>query len=270
MRVGIIGVGVVGGAIKAYLDTRASMEVCTYDIRTEGATIEAVLSSDVCFVCVPVATLENGALDFTQLNNTLRLLSINKYQGNVVIKSTVLPGTCAKIQFQFPGLTIVHNPEFLRESSAAADFARQRAALVSGPNAVATLRLYKDLCIGVEYSPNYADTELAKYIHNCFLAMKVIFMNEITGYQEKTGMFTHASRAAHLAATQGCIGQSHLEVPGPDGQLGYGGMCFPKDMKAFIVHARRYSSQFLLETAHNINTALRGTHEKDSIHLQEK
>jgi UDPglucose 6-dehydrogenase len=82
----------------------------------------------------------------------------------------------------------------------------------------------------VAHYSDYKVTELAKYLHNCFLATKVAFMNEFYDVCQKLGADYDAVSGA--AKSQGMIGLSHLMVPGPDGLRGFGGSCFPKDTSA--------------------------------------
>jgi UDPglucose 6-dehydrogenase len=80
-------------------------------------------------------------------------------------------------------------------------------------------------------------TELIKYTHNCFLATKVELFNEIYDVCQKVGVsYPNMMQGVHAI---GKVGENHTRVPGPDGKRGYGGVCFPKDMKAFIGFARQ-------------------------------
>jgi UDP-glucose 6-dehydrogenase len=183
------------------------------------------------------------------------------------------------MQRAFFKLNIIHNPEFLREATAEKDFENQSTVLLSGKNLRRVMDAYS-LCLpGIlfETSDNYSDTELAKYIHNCFLAMKVIFMSELFAYQNKHPAFKAGQdlhRARKMAASQGGIGFTHLDTPASDGRLGFGGMCFPKDLRAFLQHqgdsCKAVSS--LLHITQMINQQARPElyEKKRPIHLQKK
>jgi len=83
---------------------------------------------------------------------------------------------------------------------------------------------------------NYETAEMIKYFNNLFFAVKVSFMNEMKLVAEKTGTINW-EKAVRGFVSDGRVGDSHLQVPGPDGKLGFGGSCFPKDINAFTTFA---------------------------------
>lgn len=261
MKIGIVGMGFVGSAVAK--NFRCAHEVSSHDIKFEGSKIEAVKNTEVCFVCVPAPTKKDWTLDLSIIRNVLYELHMIKYAGDVVIKSTVLPGSCDSLQEEFPNFNIVHNPEFLRESTSCNDFRNQPAVLLSGKSLDKVKQVYGEWEPGISFmqSENFNDTELAKYIHNCFLAMKVTFFTELTFYQERCSAFKNGqsiSLPRKMAASQGGIGYTHLMTPGNDGKIGFGGTCFPKDLKAFNQHAvASKAPQLLLQVAHQINSQFR-------------
>lgn len=176
----------------------------------------------------------NGIQDQSSLQETCQWLSENKYANPVVVKSTVLPGTCDQLRKDF-NLKIVHNPEFLTAKSPYEDFMAQPAVLLSGAvqDREAVADVYYALLpqADVVYATSYATTEIAKYTHNLFLATKVGFLNEIHRVCDKMGVSFDGVITA--AKSQGKIGENHTKVPGPDG-LGFAGACFPKDIQALI------------------------------------
>jgi UDPglucose 6-dehydrogenase len=242
MKVGVIGLGVVGGTMFDCLGRVHDMS--GFDIKEPNNTDECmreVLGSDICFVCVPTPTMEDGTQNISAIDDVFLSLFTNKYTGVVVLKSTVLPGTTRAFKEKYSKLRLVHSPEFLTEKSAKQDFLRQNCILASGDR-------YNDIIIlqacywelldlkttlfnpNFIISHNYVDTELAKYIHNTFLATKVSFMNQMYDFAKQVG--ADYEKANTMAIFQGVIGLTHNQVPGPDGRRGYGGMCFPKDTKA--------------------------------------
>lgn len=237
LTIGVIGAaGVVGQAVtENFKDT---FNIAVYDPKIKGSAFVDVLDSQALFLCLPSQTLVDGSQDLISLTNTLLRLKEVGYRQPVVIKTTVLPGTCQKFKQMFPGLIIVHNPEFLKQTTAVKDFADQTIVLLSGGATQAVESIYRMWKpeVKVMRSVHFEDTEFAKYIHNSFLAMKVIYMNEMTAYQEKLGLID-VMRAKEMAASQDGIGKSHLMVPGPDGKRGYSGACFPKDVKAILTGA---------------------------------
>ena len=82
--------------------------------------------------------------------------------------------------------------------------------------------------------------ELVKYMNNTFFATKVSIINEFKLLSDKLG--TDWDVALYGFASDGRVGDSHLHVPGPDGKLGYGGTCFPKDVNALITLAKKHNT----------------------------
>lgn len=234
-NVGVIGYGVVGSATgDVFLD--AGNKLFVYDkFKKIGSMATVASNSDIVFVCVPTPTVD-GMQDLSPLMSALGSLAQEGCRVPVVIKCTVLPGTCDRLQTLFPELKLVHNPEFLTEKNAKADFINQKAIVLSGE--FHTTQLVADVFrlafrdTPVHIYADFKTTELGKYIHNCFLATKVAFMNEVFNFAEELG--TPYDAALSVAKLQGVIGDSHTKVPGPDGHFGFGGMCFPKDTEALL------------------------------------
>ena len=175
---------------------------------------------------------------FEEINNVIDYEADN--QPIILIRSTITPGTTSKIQIEYPKMHIVFNPEFLTERSAKFDFINQSRFIVGGTwgNTMMVENLYK-WRFG-ESTPviktNYQTAELIKYMNNCFFATKVSFLNEMYQIAEKCG--ANWEEAVDGFVRDGRIGHSHMNVPGPDGKLGFGGSCFPKDIQAMIHFAQ--------------------------------
>lgn len=232
-KVGVIGVGVVGGAIKKYYEHRG-YDVLAYDRDPARSShpFEDLKECEIIFVSVPTLTLDNGNQDLMPLMTVLQNLSAMKYAGVIVHKCTVVPGTTRYFQTEYPKLRIVHSPEFLTERNAESDYRMASAILLSGSegNCLHVATFIGDKVI--HYFKDYESTEIAKYLHNCFLATKVSFMNEMFDVCKHFGV--EYAPLVDAVMWLGGIGDSHLAVPGPDGKRGWGGMCFPKDTRAFI------------------------------------
>ena len=163
--------------------------------------------------------------------------SINKRRDNIIlIRSTIIPGTTQKLQTKFKKLNLVFNPEFLTERSAKFDFINQSRFILGGSkkntNPVAELFKWRfgDSIPCIE--TNFETAEMIKYMNNCFFATKVSFMNEMKLIADKSGVDWDIAVDGFIR--DGRIGHSHIAVPGPDGKLGFGGSCFPKDLLAMI------------------------------------
>lgn len=255
MRIGIIGVGMVGGAIKSAAEAR-NLNIGLYDKYKKIGAMQDALNSEVVFVCVPTPT-NDGLQDISILKNVLADIKSESYKGVVVIKSTVLPGTVEYLSKTLETLRLAHNPEFLVEATASSDFASQEKYLVScaAADAETIARAYDLLTPDAEgiFYTDYKITETAKYFHNCFLATKVAFANEFYMYCQDHGVDYNTMIEA--AKSQGKVGTSHLRVPGPDGKFGFGGACFPKDTLALVNHD--YSHFDILRAAIKSNRVVR-------------
>jgi UDPglucose 6-dehydrogenase len=153
----------------------------------------------------------------------------------VVVKSTIPPGTTKKRNDKFDNLSVVFNPEFLTEANAVKDYENQNRIILGGPKNE-TLQLNsifsKVFPNAKIINTNSTDAEMVKYTTNSFLAMKVSFANEI--YQICKKVNADYDKVIESTIQDDRLGTSHWKVPGPDGDFGYGGHCFPKDINALI------------------------------------
>ena len=243
MKIGIVGKGFVGSAVQNGFspNTGCDAEVRVYDknpSRSLHSLEETVNESDVVFISVPTPAGIDGKIDLTILNdaiNDINEVSINR-ETIFLVRSTVVTGTTSNIQQTFPKLRIVFNPEFLTERSANFDFINQTRFILGGSkdNTTKVADLFRDRfgeSIPV-IETNYETAELIKYMNNCFFATKVSFLNEMYQVAEKSGVDWEVALDGFVR--DGRIGHSHVNVPGHDGKLGFGGSCFPKDVQAII------------------------------------
>ncbi|MFY7861964.1 MAG: UDP-glucose dehydrogenase family protein, partial [Chitinophagales bacterium] len=197
---------------------------------------DAVNKSDIIFLALPTPESEDGSADLSYVLNMARTLStiITSYKV-VVNKSTVPVGTAAMIQKIFDEtckvkVDVVSNPEFLREGYAVEDFLKPDRIVIGSSSEKATelmTKLYKPFVR--QGNPIFVmdekSAELTKYAGNAFLAMKISFMNEMANIAEKVGANIELVRKG--IGTDHRIGGAFLYAG-----LGYGGSCFPKDVKA--------------------------------------
>ena len=207
-------------------------------IRSENSLEETVNQSDFIFLSVPTPASNTGRIDLSIVEEALSEIDkTNNSDSNIVLlRSTVTPGTSSMLQKKFSNLRIVFNPEFLTERSALFDFINQSRVILGGDSKYT--KKVKDLYkhrFG-NYLPvietNYETAELIKYMNNLFFATKVSFLNEMKLVADKTNV--DWDKAMEGFVMDGRVGHSHLSVPGPDGKLGFGGSCFPKDIQAMI------------------------------------
>ena len=247
MNIGIVGNGFVGSSVAFGFSSQTGCdgaEVRIHDkdpAKSLHSLEETVHESDFIFLSVPTPSNKDGSINLDILSQCLGEINhiasqTDSYNSVYLIRSTVVPGTTRSFQEQFPKLKLVFNPEFLTERSANFDFISQSRFILGGPegNAKVVSDLYKDR-FGNSVSviiTDYESAELTKYVCNTFFATKVSFLNEMRILSDKVNANWDDVMEGFLR--DGRIGNSHSQVPGPDGKFGFGGSCFPKDIQALI------------------------------------
>ena len=246
-KIGIIGRGFVGSAVEfgfsAQTGCDAIVKVFDKDPKISLHSLsETINESDFIFVSVPTPSNSDGSINIDILHSVLSDINqINNSDNIILIRSTITPGTTRKFEKEFPKLKFVFNPEFLTERSAKYDFINQSRFILGGDK-VYTSKVASLLKWRFGYSipvieTNFETAELIKYMNNCFFATKVSFLNEMKLISDQIG--SDWDIAVEGFQRDGRIGHSHLSVPGPDGKLGFGGSCFPKDIQAIIDFAQK-------------------------------
>lgn len=205
------------------------------------------LSSGVIFVCVPTPMTEDGSCDTSIVESIVdELAKVAPSGATVCIKSTIVPGTTARLNEKHKNINVCYNPEFLREATYIEDFKKQDRIIVGGPEdgTKAVKELYQEAYPDVPViETNSTVAEMVKYITNCFLAVKVSFANEIKLLCDSLNI--DYDKVIEYATKDNRLGSSHWSVPGPDGKSGFGLTCFPKDLNAIMALCKE------LEIAHN-------------------
>tara|TARA_B110000977_G_C11074729_1_gene490744 strand:+ start:2520 stop:3350 length:831 start_codon:yes stop_codon:yes gene_type:complete len=239
MKIGIIGNGFVGNSIAFGFSPTHEVKVHDKDPKRNLNTIEEVLECDFIFVAVPTPMNEDGSISLKVVEKALQEISDKNTINNIVIlKSTMVPGSTDGFIKQFPKLNIVFNPEFLTERTAKLDFLTQARIILGGSKTLTNhvAKLFKERFMHTYIIETDTITaEMVKYMNNVFFATKVSIMNEMKMMCDAIG--ANWNEALKGFAADQRIGDSHLHVPGPDGKMGFGGSCFPKDINAFISYA---------------------------------
>ncbi len=237
-KVGVIGNGFVGEAISFAFSSVSKLYVYDIDPLKSIHELETVHNSDFVFVCVPTPMFEDGSQDLSYVESVFKKATNKPIY---IIKSTILPGTTNQLTKKYSGSKIIFSPEFLTERTAKLDMLTQSRIILGGDI---------DLCQQVKIlfnkrfkSKNIIQTdsktaELIKYMNNTFFATKVSMMNEFKLLCDKIG--ANWEDALKGFSSDGRVGDSHLNVPGHDGKLGYGGTCFPKDVNAILSFSKKY------------------------------
>ena len=256
MKVGVIGNGFVGES-QAFAFS-LSNEVMIYDVDPKRTfnTLEEVHTADIIFVCVPTPMHESGDQDLSIVKEVFT----HAKEGPIyIIKSTVEPGTTKSLQEEYPNLNIVFSPEFLTERIAKLDMMMQARIIFGGDRKLTDKieELYRGRFMNRHFIHTDSTTaEFIKYMNNCFFATKVSLLNEYYRLGQKAGIDWET--AMHGFAADGRVGDSHMQIPGPDGKLGFGGACFPKDINAFIKYGKANNLDMnVLEAAWKTNLEVR-------------
>ena len=218
----------------------------------------AVKKSEVCFIAVGTPQGEDGSCDLQYVLKVAEQIAkaMNGYKV-IVDKSTVPVGTAEKVTEIIKANTthpfdVVSNPEFLKQGNAVDDFLSPDRVVI-GSNSDKATKIVQEI-----YSPflrtgnrivvmDTKSAEMTKYAANSFLAIKISFMNEIANLCEKVGANAEMVRIG--ISTDNRIGNKFL-FPG----LGYGGSCFPKDVKALIKTGQENGCDMsIIKAADNVN-----------------
>ena len=297
MKIAVVGTGYVGLVVGACFAENGNTVVCVDKEESKIATLKAgrlpiyepgleeivrrnhveerlafttdlptaVRASEIVFIAVGTPQNEDGGADLQHVLDVARDVgrAMNKYTV-VVDKSTVPVGTAARVRTAIAGETtqpfsVVSNPEFLKQGAAVDDFMKpDRVVVGTEPDDGRAAAIMKEL-----YGPftrtgapvlvmDTASAELSKYAANSLLASRISFMNEMANVCEVVGADVNQVRKA--IGTDRRIGTSFL-FPG----VGYGGSCFPKDVKALLKSSRdRGYDCKMLRAVEDVNEAQKG------------
>jgi UDPglucose 6-dehydrogenase len=219
---------------------------------------EAVDSSEVIFLALPTPPGADGAADLSMVLDTAQKIAKIASKTKVVVnKSTVPVGTADKVRAIFEANTnipmhVVSNPEFLKEGAAVQDFMKPDRIVIGSrdPGAIEIMKeLYEPFVRTGNpiYIMDERSSELTKYAANSMLAMKISFMNEIANICDLVGANVDHVRVG--IGSDGRIGPQFL-FPG----AGFGGSCFPKDLKALIKTSEEFGHDFtILKAVNEVN-----------------
>jgi nucleotide sugar dehydrogenase len=257
-KVGVIGNGFVGES-QAYTFSPVA-DVKIFDVDPVKATHDLleVLSQDFIFVCLPTPMKENGEQDISYIENFFSNIGLYNTDAIFILKSTVLPGTTKQLTDKF-NFNIVFSPEFLTEKTAKLDMLTQSRIIFGGDRELCLKVL--ELFIARFGKKHYIITdsttaEFTKYMANTFLAVKVSVVNEFYRMADELGVEWNDALEGFVSDPR--IGNSHTQVPGHDGKLGFGGTCFPKDINALITLGKELGVNMnTLEAAWKTNLEVR-------------
>ncbi len=190
-----------------------------------------ISGSDVVFICVGTPSSDDGSVNLDYTFSAARSIA-DVDHGIVAVKSTVVPGTTAKVR-AIVGPRVAVNPEFLREGRAISDFMNpDRVVIGCESDEVFSVleQLYSQFKTTI-IRCSLETAEMTKYANNAFLATKISFINEIANMCERFG--ADIGGVAHAIGLDSRISPKFLRAG-----IGFGGSCFPKDVKALVARAK--------------------------------
>jgi UDPglucose 6-dehydrogenase len=262
MNIGIVGLGHVGGAVRFGFETKRGHNVSVYDKKLSDTSLKGLLAnSELVFICVDTPQKSDGSCDTSNVEalcTEINMLAESEGKvRDVVIKSTVEPGTSERLAKQLNWIRLAVNPEFLLERSAIHDFCHQ------------------DICIvGTEYQDLYnkivsahgnlaaqfikttpVNAELVKYFCNVFNATRIIFANLFYDVAKRVG--ADYDECKTIATKRHNMIDAYLDCN--EHLRGFGGACLPKDANAILAFCTREGVSYkflrgLLEDNERLNS----------------
>jgi UDPglucose 6-dehydrogenase len=240
--IGVIGNGFVGSAVVYAFKQDCNVKIFDLDANRATNTFEETINQDIVFICVPtpMVDVEGGECNLSIVETVFEQIAAkNKRTDNAfVIKSTIPIGMTREFYRRYPNINIVHSPEFLTAKNAKIDFITSSRHIIGIPfydgntnqelHDLYTKRFQGSLILTMDSN----ESEFVKYACNCYFATKVSYFNEIKLLSDKLDLDWNLVMDGVLS--DGRIAKSHTSVPGHDGDRGFGGTCFPKDINSLI------------------------------------
>lgn len=280
MRIGIVGYGYVGSAVAGAHDRNVLMIHDPYKFQEwEHYTLEQLIEHcGWIYLCLPTSSKEDGGCDTGILEDVL--LKLKDYEGIVISKSTAPPkfyidifnqcGKNKKYKFRF-----VHMPEFLTEKNSLQDYMHPQIIVVGGSandrNYIVSHVITSDYTY--KNKTNIVKTDIGsaaamKYYSNSWLATKVIYNNQFAKWCSSQGV--DWNEVTEVLKMDRRLGNTHYQVPGNNGEVGYGGSCFPKDISAILKIAEDNNVDMsLLKFQTEINETIRKA-QQEEIELEKQ
>ena len=271
VKVGIVGYGFVGKATAKGFSKNTEIFAVDPLLGTNLSDLKEFMPEFI-FLCLPTPMKKDGSQDFTLVKEVFMKILSYKFSSTIILKSTVTPSNIKIVDDLFEDY--IYNPEFLREKHAEEDFINASMIIIAGSkdNQEKVKNLYENHSICA--TKNYILTDkttasFIKYSINSFLASKVIFFNQLKDLFDSSGAEEDWDIFTNVLAMDKRIGNSHMNVPGHDGRLGFGGACFTKDTAALIKYSQSLKKELtLLKKAIEINNNIRSKY--DQVDQREK
>jgi UDPglucose 6-dehydrogenase len=255
-KIGIAGVGMVGGALRRYFEKKDNYELFLYDKKGVGS-IEQLKQADFIYICLPTPYVGGIGCDTSIVESLIENFDTPK---TIIIKSTVIPGTTDKLQAHHPKHKFLFNPEFLTEETADQDMSYPDRQIVGHTDQ--SYCVAKDVLQQLPLAPferivPAKVAEMIKYASNTWFSVKVAKNNEMYDLCQKLLMSEEQwEMIVDGMASDRRIGRTHLKIQ-HKGKRGYWGKCLPKDTKALLDFAKHLGVEMpVLEATNNYNDQL--------------
>jgi len=277
LKIGFIGQGFIG---KSYADDMERRGYTTVRYALEAPyknNKDKIKECEIVFIAVPTPTTPKG-FDYSIVESALKLVGKGK---TAVIKSTILPGTTARLQKKFSKIYVMHSPEFLVLKQAAEDAARPLRNIVGIPKKSKAFETRAKAVMKVlprapfELICGAPEAEMVKYAGNLFLYLKVLYANLM--YETADAIGADYEMVSKAIAADPRIGPSHLQVLHDSGHKGAkrgrgaGGVCFIKDVEALAEFYHKHVGDiygekfFAAATEKNIDLLIKSNKDIDLV-----
>lgn len=254
MKIIVAGYGYVGKAVQAAFGYKH--EVVIVDPALTDEDIRNHFDADCIIICVSTPSTDSGTCNGA---NVLDVIDQTPIDMPIMIKSTVSPDIVDLLEEKYSKHSIVISPELLRARSSAEDFINQKYVIIGGEDPECFWQeLFTDTLPSCKLALKCSmkEASIVKYASNSFLALKTSYFNQLYDVCQSTN--TDFDIVRHIMSQDLRIGSDHTMVPGPDGERGWGGHCFPKDTLAYTLWARSIDArQSVLESAISYNNMVR-------------
>jgi len=271
MNIGLIGYGIVGRAVEHGFKDKCNIFIYDPKLpeRSEPSIKDLIAKVEFVFIAVPTPMTEiyGGPSDTSIMDGVMTDANAAcTSTGNfpiIIIKSAIIPSRLADYARFFPLLKLVKSPEYLTDKNSLNDFVNAELLVLGGKREYTDQveKLFKEYSICKPCKVGHCDligAGFLKYMENCYLAMKVIFMNQFYQVLKKSGSTSTWEEIAEIFHYDSRMGNSHYHVPGPDGDFGFGGKCFCKDVNSFIYYAESLGYDLtLMKEVWDINMNIR-------------
>lgn len=291
INIGISGIGFVGSAmmnsfiINGYRNNGLNKNLFLYDPINANINkdITELLKVDILFLCLPTQyDYSTGEYNKSCIYENCEFLNSNNFKGAVIIKSTVEPEITNSLQIKFPNLNLIHNAEFLKAKTALYDM-HNSDQIVLGKSQTCNQnvfenvihfykKMYKTSKISICTS---TESEIMKIACNTFYAMKIQYFTELYGMCEKINQnnnnICNFQKIKDMMISNNRINPSDTTVPGPDGKISYGGLCYPKDTNALCKYMKQLDIPHeMIEAMINERNQMRDDHDNCNLFNSKK